>query len=69
MTAMFGSLANDFDTMTRQEMVEYMRQIRPDVAHYDIVGAHHHIMLDQPHAFASACAAQMEMWRAQKIFT
>ncbi len=67
--AMFGALAHDFDTMTRLQVVDFMRGLRPDGAHYDIAGARHHIMLDQPHAFACAILAQMENWRAGGAFS
>jgi len=42
-----------------------MRGLRPDIPHFDILGARHHIMLDQPLAFAASILMQMETWRAQ----
>lgn len=65
LAAMFGALSHDFDTLSRREMIAHMRGLRPDIPHFDILGARHHIMLDQPLAFAASILMQMETWRAQ----
>jgi pimeloyl-ACP methyl ester carboxylesterase len=65
---MFGGASHDFDQISRRDVIAYMRDLRPDAPHYDISGARHHIMLDQPRAFASAVLAQMEFWRASGAF-
>lgn len=69
LAAQFGAMSYDFDTTPRHQVVDYMRRLRPDAPHFDIVGAHHHIMLDQPHAFAASVRAMMESWRASGAFS
>ncbi len=67
---MFGGLSHNSDVreFTQPAIREHVRAVRPDVPFYDIPGAHHHIMLDRPHAFASVVASQMEQWRAAGRF-
>ncbi|MGI9440388.1 MAG: alpha/beta fold hydrolase [Parvibaculales bacterium] len=73
MAMQFGALSYDFSnkthTATRQEVIAYMKSLRPDVPHFDIVGAHHHIMNDQPHGFAAAILAVAEIWKSQDVFS
>lgn len=69
MAAMFGAQSHDFETMTRRDVVDYMQSLHPNAPHFDIFGAHHHIMLDQPQAFASAVMQQMQAWQAQGAFS
>lgn len=66
MAMMFGSLSHESDdrNFTKPKIIDFVRSQRPDVPFYEIPGAHHHIMLDRPHAFAAAVAAQIEQWRA-----
>lgn len=68
---MFGSLSHDSDVreFSQPAIREHVRAVRPDVPFFEIPGARHHIMLDRPHAFASAVAAQMEHWRAAGRFS
>ncbi len=68
LAAMFGADSHDFEKTTRAKVIAHMRGLRPDAAHYDISGARHHIMLDQPRAFAAAVVSQMENWRAGGAF-
>ncbi len=69
LAAMFGALAHDFDTVSRLDLIAHMRALRPDAPHFDIAGAHHHIMLDRPHAFTSTILAMMANWRAGGVFS
>ncbi len=68
--AMFGALSHmEADrAFHRQNVKAYMRELRPDIPFYEIAGAHHHIMLDQPHGFVASITTQMESWRAQNAF-
>lgn len=68
LATMFGAQSHDHEEVSRVELIDFMRNLRPDAPHFDIVGAHHHIMLDQPHAFASAIVQQMCVWKAQGAY-
>lgn len=68
MTAMFGADSHNFDAVTRTDVIAHMRSLRPDVPHYDVAGARHHIMLDRPHGFVASVITQMENWRAGGAF-
>ncbi len=59
--AIFGLESKDYDP----ETLAYMRKAAPEKPVMTIAGAQHHIMLDQPHAFASAVHAIMAGWDAQ----
>ncbi len=58
---MFGLESRDYDP----ESVAFLRELAPEKPVFAIPGAQHHIMLDQPHAFASGVAAMMAQWEAQ----
>ncbi len=68
LAAMFGADSHDFDKVTRVDAIAHMQSLRPDAPHYDISGARHHIMLDQPRAFAAAINGQMQNWKASGAF-
>ena len=69
LAVMCGELStSDGKISERRKAVDYMRGLRTDIPFYDIPEAHHHIMLDRPHAFAAAVAAQMAVWRANGAF-
>ncbi|MGV8997176.1 MAG: alpha/beta fold hydrolase [Parvibaculaceae bacterium] len=57
---MFGLESKDYNP----ESVDYLREIAPDAPVFEVPGAQHHIMLDQPHAFAAAVASLMAQWEA-----
>lgn len=67
--AMFGALSHDWENITRDEIIDFMRQQRPNMPHFDLLNAHHHVLLDQPLAFASSVKQQMENWQAQGVFS
>lgn len=46
-------------------IVDYLRKLAPEKPVFTIPGAQHHIMLDQPHAFAAAVATLMAQWEAE----
>jgi pimeloyl-ACP methyl ester carboxylesterase len=69
LSAMFGELAHQHDTLDREELIGYMQSLRPQSPHFDLLQAHHHVLLDQPVAFASAIDQQMAAWQAQGVFT
>ena len=66
--AMFGELSHDWENISRDEIIAFMRQQRPNMPHFDLLNAHHHVLLDQPLAFASSVKQQMENWQAQGVF-
>ena len=66
--AMFGELSHDWENITRNEIIAYMKSLRPTMPHFDLLGARHHVLLDQPLAFASSIKQQMENWLAQGAF-
>ncbi|MDO8288478.1 MAG: alpha/beta hydrolase [Parvibaculum sp.] len=57
---MFGLESKDYDPTA----VDYLREIAPDAPVFVVPGAQHHIMLDQPHAFATAVSSLMAQWEA-----
>ena len=58
---MYGRASMDY----QPEMIAHMAGLRPEPPPISIIaGAHHHIMLDQPHAFAASVLTQLENWRA-----
>ena len=69
LAAMFGAESHDHEDVSRKELTDYMQRLRPDVPHFEIAGAHHHIMLDQPRAFASSIVQQMQTWQSNGVFT
>ncbi len=68
LAAMFGELAHDHETISRNDTIAYMQSLRPEAPHFDLLGAHHHVLLDQPLGFASAITLQMQAWHAQGAF-
>ena len=68
LTAMFGELAREHDTIDRHELIGFMQDMRPHSPHFDLLGARHHVLLDQPIAFAASVGQQMQNWQAQGVF-
>ena len=68
LSAMFGELAREHDTLDRDELIGYMQGLRPQSPHFDLLQARHHVLLDQPVAFATAIDQQMAAWHAQGLF-
>ena len=66
--AMFGELSHDWENITRKEIIAYMKGLRPTMPHFDLLGARHHVLLDQPLAFASSIKQQMENLIVQGAF-
>ncbi|MGB1896969.1 MAG: hypothetical protein ACPHRG_07275, partial [Parvibaculales bacterium] len=66
--AMFGELSHDWENITRNEIITYMKSLRPNMPHFDLLGARHHVLLDQPLGFASSIKQQMQNWQAQGAF-
>ena len=66
--AMFGELAREHDTLDRDELIGYMQSLRPQSPHFDLLQARHHVLLDQPVAFASAIDQHMATWHVQGVF-
>jgi hypothetical protein len=66
--AMFGELSHDWENITRNDIITYMKTLRPTMPHFDLLAARHHVLLDQPLAFASSINQQMQNWQAQNIF-
>jgi pimeloyl-ACP methyl ester carboxylesterase len=58
---MFGLESKDYEPAK----LDFLRRLAPEKPAFIIPGAQHHIMLDQPHAFASAVGALMDVWRAE----
>lgn len=58
---MLGLESRDYDPAT----VAFLRKLAPEKPVFTIAGAQHHIMLDQPHAFAAAVATLMAQWEAE----
>lgn len=58
---MYGHISKDHDPDT----MAFMKSVRPEAPIFTIPYAQHHIMLDQPIAFASAVAALMSDWEAK----
>ncbi|WP_421866284.1 alpha/beta fold hydrolase [Parvibaculum sp.] len=58
---MFGLASKDYEP----EKVDFLRELAPEKPVFTVPGAQHHIMLDQPHAFATAVGAVMAQWRAE----
>ena len=58
---MFGLDSKDYEP----GQIDFLRQLAPDKPVFTIPGAQHHIMLDQPHAFAAAVGAVMAQWHAE----
>ena len=69
LSAMFGELAREHDDISREELIGYMQALRPQSPHFDLLQARHHVLLDQPVAFASAIDQQMAVWTAQGVFS
>lgn len=59
--AMFGQESRDYSP----DRMNYMRELAPEKPAFAIAGAQHHIMLDQPHAFAAAVASVMAQWESE----
>ncbi len=57
---MFGIDSKDYEPAS----LDFLRKLAPEKPVFTIPGAQHHIMLDQPHAFAAAVAALMARWHA-----
>ncbi|MBV1887461.1 MAG: alpha/beta hydrolase [Parvibaculaceae bacterium] len=57
---LYGARSFDY----RPSEFAHMRSVRPQGPISTIANAHHHLMLDQPHAFASAVEAIMANWEA-----
>ncbi|HCQ82277.1 MAG TPA: alpha/beta hydrolase [Rhodobiaceae bacterium] len=68
LAVMFGANSHDFDNMTRREANAYMCGLNPKAAFFEVPDARHHIMLDQPHAFAAGVAAQIGRWQIEGYF-
>ena len=66
--AMFGELSHDWENITRNEIIDFMKGLRPQSPHFDLLQARHHVLLDQPLAFAAAVKQQMQNWHAQGAF-
>jgi pimeloyl-ACP methyl ester carboxylesterase len=62
---MLGLESRDYDPAT----VTFLRKLAPEKPVFTIAGAQHHIMLDQPHAFAAAVATLMAQWEAEGALT
>ena len=58
---MFGEQSKDYNPAR----LDYMRKLSPGKPVFTIAGAQHHIMLDQPHAFAASVATMMAQWEAE----
>lgn len=58
---MFGIDSKDYEPAS----LDFLRRLAPEKPVFTIPGAQHHIMLDQPHAFAAAVGALMAHWRAE----
>jgi pimeloyl-ACP methyl ester carboxylesterase len=58
---MFGLESKDYDPAS----IAFLRDLAPEKPVFTVPGAQHHIMLDQPHAFAAAVAALMAQWEAE----
>ena len=57
--AMFGELSHDWENITRNEIIAYMKSLRPNMPHFDLLGARHHVLLTSrwglPPALNSKC--------------
>lgn len=58
---MFGLESKDYEP----EKLDFLRRLAPEKPAFTIPGAQHHIMLDQPQAFAAAVGALMAQWYAE----
>ncbi|WP_083762556.1 alpha/beta fold hydrolase [Parvibaculum lavamentivorans] len=58
---MFGLNSKDYDP----EKLNFLRRLAPEKPAFTVPGAQHHIMLDQPQAFATAIGATMAQWQAE----
>lgn len=58
---MFGLDSKDYDPKT----VQFLRELSPEKPVFTVPNAQHHIMLDQPQAFATAVAVLMAQWQAE----
>ncbi|HEX7774964.1 MAG TPA: alpha/beta hydrolase [Parvibaculum sp.] len=56
-----GIESKDYDAAA----VASLRRFAPDKPIFTVPGAQHHIMLDQPHAFAASVGAMMAQWEAE----
>lgn len=61
----FGLESKDYDPAS----IAFLRDLAPTSPVYTVPGAQHHIMLDQPHAFATAVASLMAQWEANGALT
>ncbi|MEX0839544.1 MAG: alpha/beta hydrolase [Parvibaculum sp.] len=61
---MFGIESKDYEPAS----LAFLRGLSPEKPVFTIPGAQHHIMLDQPHAFAAAVGTLMAQWRAEGVF-
>jgi len=62
---MYGDISKDHDPAT----LAFMRTLRPEAPIFTIPHAQHHIMLDQPVAFAASVATLMADWEAKGSFS
>lgn len=58
---MIGLESKDYDPSA----MSYLARLAPEKPVFTIPGAQHHIMLDQPHAFAAGVAALMAQWETE----
>lgn len=57
----FGLESKDYDAAS----VAFLRDLAPHRPVFTVPGAQHHIMLDQPHAFASSVGSLMAQWETE----
>ena len=58
---MFGRDSKDYDPKT----ITFLRALTPEKPVFTVPNAQHHIMLDQPQAFATAVGALMAQWQSE----
>lgn len=58
---MFGLESKDYELAK----LDFLRRLAPERPVFTVPGAQHHIMLDQPQAFAASVGAMMAQWRAE----
>ena len=58
---MFGLESKDYEPAK----LDFLRRLAPEKPVFTVPGAQHHIMLDQPHAFAASVGAIMAQWQAE----
>lgn len=62
---MYGHISKDYDPDT----MAYMQSQRPEAAIFTVPHAQHHIMLDQPVAFASSVMSIVSGWEANGLLS